>query len=178
MRASAAAGAAPLCCPALADCSARRPAQLQALPHQCPSFHKCLSCALPRRLRRRDVIPAAEECAADAAAAGLAAGDDVNSLPTGSFDWDATAAALAQLARDAPPSAAAAGAAGGGPATGAGSGGGAGDGAPASQLPAELALVGREQPNPLGRAWAGVWPGHLPGQPGPLHVVFGHDAKR
>lgn len=124
------------------------------------------------------MIPAAEERAADAAAAALAAGDDVNSLPTGSFNWEAAATALAQLARDAPPSAAAAGGESAAGAGGSGGSGGAGDGAPASQLPAELALVGREQPNPLGRAWAAVWPGHLPGQPGPLHVVFGHDAKR
>lgn len=133
------------------------------------------------------MIPAAEERAADAAAAGLAAGDSVDSLPTGSFDWDACGAALAQLARSEPaPPLPSEAAAGGAPSGSSASGGGGGSrtdadvpsSSPASRLPADLALLAREQPNPLGRAWAGVWSGQLPGQAGPLHVVFGHDAKR
>lgn len=130
------------------------------------------------------MIPAAEERAADAAAAGLAAGDSVDSLPTGNFDWEACGVALAQLARSEPapplPEAAADGTPSGSSASG-GDGGGSSDAPssrPASLLPADLALLAREQPNPLGRAWAGVWSGQLPGQAGPLHVVFGHDAKR
>lgn len=135
--------------------------------------------------RRRDLIPAAEEKAADTAAAGLAAGNSVDSLPTGSFDWEACGVALAQLARCAPappPAAAAATAADGSPGSSDSGSSGSGDapssGGPASLLPPDLVLLAREQPNPLGRAWAGVWSGQLPGQAGPLHVVFGHDAKR
>lgn len=135
------------------------------------------------------MVPAAEERAADAAAAGLAAGENVDSLPTGCFDWDACTVALAQLARSAPAptladGAHAAAAEGGASGSSSGSGGSSTDsgatteGGPASLLPPDLALVGREQPNPLGRAWAGIWSGQLPGQAGPLHVVFGHDAKR
>ena len=93
--------------------------------------------------------------------------------------------ALAQLARCAPappPAPAAAAAADGSVGSSGSSGSGSGDApssaAPASLLPPDLVLLAREQPNPLGRAWAGVWSGQLPGQAGPLHVVFGHDAKR
>ena len=138
----------------------------------------------PYALCRRDVIPAAEERAADVAAAALAAGDSVNSLPTGSFDWEACGVALAQLPRSAPApplaDAAAAAAAGGALSGSSGSSGSgsASDETASSLLPPDLALLGREQPNPLGRAWAGVWDGQLPGQAGPVHVVFGHDAKR
>lgn len=121
--------------------------------------------------KMRDVIPAAEQAAADAAVAALAAGDSVADLPTGSFDWGAAAAALAQQAAE---EEAAEGRGEDGDASTSGS---AADGNNHG-LPPALRLLGREQQNPLGRAWASVWPGRLPGHAGPLHVFFGHDAVR
>jgi hypothetical protein len=157
--------------------SARLPAFLPAL--QLPAYgvllvHAGLVPGVPlsqQRLedleRMRDVIPAAEQEAADAAAAEMVADGAaaLASLPSSSFDWEAAAARLAQLA-----------AAGRGMSASSSGAGGAGVGAtPAaavpSGVPAELALLGREVPNPLGKAWASIWQG-------PHHVFFGHDAKR
>ena len=131
--------------------------------------------------RMRDVIPAAEQEAADAAAAALVADGAaaLTSLPSSTFDWEAAAARLAQLAAADRGSDDAGGNGGGGavPANGPGSSSGAGDSAPVggpaapAGLPAELALLGREVPNPLGKAWASIWQG-------PHHFFFGHDAKR
>ncbi|EFN51188.1 hypothetical protein CHLNCDRAFT_141350 [Chlorella variabilis] len=111
--------------------------------------------------KMRDVVPAVEAAPADAAADALAAGADVATLPLSSFDWRAAGQALAQLAA----------ADEGGSSRSRSGSDGAEPEAAGSRLPAELQLVGREVPNPLGRAWAEVWRG-------PQHVFFGHDAKR
>ena len=120
--------------------------------------------------KMRDVVPAVEAAPADAAADALAAGADVATLPLSSFDWRAAGQALAQLAAGQALAQLAAADEGGSSRSRSGSDGAEPEAA-GSRLPAELQLVGREMPNPLGRAWAEVWRG-------PQHVFFGHDAKR
>lgn len=180
----------------LAELLAQLPFTLQLPAYGVLLVHAGLLPGLPLELqswmdlqKMRDVVPAAQAQQADAAAATTApaaeASADVDAMPTASagnaFDWEAAGRLLAAAAA-AGPAAMAAGSNGSGDGQAAdASDSTASRGSSAAEkeiavpaasiLPPQLRLVASERPEPSGRAWAAVWQG-------PLHVFFGHDAKR